>query len=95
MKKLILSFLFFFTFTVSSQPLNAYQQCNANIELLRGDLLSMLKKIPGMPPIGEVYRAARERYEALQKMRDAMDMNSCLVESERVLRITKPYGRRR
>ena len=55
----------------------------------------MLKKIPGMPPIGEVYRAARERYEALQKMRDAMDMNSCLVESERVLRITKPYGRRR
>jgi len=95
MKKLILSFLLIFTFTVSSQTLNSYQQCNANIELLRGDLLSMLKKIPAMPPIGEMYRAARERYEALKKMRDNMEISSCLVESERVLRITKPYGRRR
>tara|TARA_B110000967_G_C18695910_1_gene465361 strand:- start:435 stop:602 length:168 start_codon:yes stop_codon:yes gene_type:complete len=55
----------------------------------------MLKKIPAMPPIGEMYRAARERYEALKKMRDNMEISSCLVESERVLRITKPYGRRR
>jgi hypothetical protein len=83
-----------FTFTVSSQGLNSYQQCNANIELLRGNLLSMLKKIPAMPPIGDVYIAAKERYEALKKMRDNMEINSCLVESERVLRITKPYGRR-
>lgn len=94
MKKIILSLLVIFTFSARSQTLNSYEQCSANIELLRSDLLSMLKKIPAMPPIGEVYRAARERYDVLQKMRGAMDIDSCLVESEKILRITKPYGRR-
>ena len=94
MKNIILRLLVIFTFSTRSQTLNSYEQCSANIELLRSDLRSMLKKIPAMPPIGEVYRAARERYDVLQKMRGAMDIDSCLVESEKILRITKPYGRR-
>jgi hypothetical protein len=73
---------------------SARYQCDENIESLRQDLLSMLNKIPAMPPITQVYTAARSRYDELKRMQDAGDFYTCATESERVLRITKPYGRR-
>lgn len=68
--------------------------CDENIEYLRLDLISMLNKTVAMPPIAQVYRAARGRYDELLIMQNRGEYYSCVSESERVLRITKPYGNR-
>jgi len=80
--------------TTSAYSQNAMQQCETNIELLKRDLISMLNKTPAMPPIAQVYTAAKSRYDQLQMMRNRGDYTSCAIESERVLRITRPYGNR-
>jgi len=85
-------FIFFMTTTAYSQ--NSKQQCDTNIELLRRDLISMLNKTAAMPPIAQVYTAAKKRYDELQAMRNRGDFSSCVIESERVLNITRPYGNR-
>ena len=72
----------------------ASQQCSNNIELLRRDLISMLNKTAAMPPVAQVYVAAKKRYDDLRSMESRGDYASCVAESERVLRITKPYGNR-
>ena len=73
---------------------SASQQCSNNIELLRRDLVSMLNKTAAMPPVAQVYVAAKTRYDDLRSMESRGDYASCVTESERVLRITKPYGNR-
>ena len=70
------------------------QQCSNNIELLRRDLISMLNKTAAMPPIAQAYVAAKTRFDDLKSMESRGDYASCVAESERVLRITKPYGNR-
>jgi hypothetical protein len=70
------------------------QQCSSNIELLRQDLNSMLNKTVAMPPVAQVYVAAKKRYDDLRAMESRRDFASCVTESERVLQITKPYGNR-
>jgi hypothetical protein len=70
------------------------QQCSNNIELLRRDLVSMLNKTAAMPPVAQAYVAAKTRYDDLRSMESRGDYASCVAESERVLRITKPYGNR-
>ena len=69
-------------------------QCDNNIEFLRQDLLSMLNKIPALPPISDVYRAAKDRYEDFKDLRSRGRFSECVAESERVLRVTRPYGSR-
>lgn len=73
---------------------NMGRQCSNNIELLRQDLISMLSKTAAMPPVAQVYVAAKARYEDLRAMEGRGDFASCVTESERVLRITKSYGNR-
>jgi hypothetical protein len=73
---------------------NMGQQCSNNIELLRRDLISMLNKTAAMPPVAQVYVAAKTRYDDLKAMESRRDFASCVTESERVLRTTKPYGSR-
>lgn len=68
--------------------------CESNIENIRKDLISMLNKIPAMPPLSQVYTAARERFEDVKSMRDRGQFQECAVEAERVARITRPYGNR-
>jgi hypothetical protein len=69
--------------------------CDNGIELLRNDLLSMLNKIPALPPVVQVYIAAKERFDELNRMKNEGQYTECVSESERVLRITRPYGNRR
>jgi len=88
-----------FAFLVLSSSFGIYaqsmgQQCSNNIELLRRDLISMLNKTAAMPPIAQAYVAAKTRYDDLKSMESRGDYASCVAESERVLRITKPYGNR-
>ena len=88
-----------FGFLVLSSSFGIYaqsmiQQCSNNIELLRRDLISMLNKTAAMPPIAQAYVAAKKRYDDLRSMESRGDYASCVTESERVLRITKPYGNR-
>ena len=52
----------------------------------------MLNKTAAMPPIAQAYVAAKSRYDDLKAMESRGDYASCVAESERVLRITKPYG---
>jgi hypothetical protein len=78
--------------TVSAQSIG--QQCSNNIELLKRDLISMLNKTAAMPPVAQVYVAAKTRYDDLRVMESRGDYASCVEESVRVLRITKPYGNR-
>jgi hypothetical protein len=54
----------------------------------------MLNKTAAMPPIAQAYVAAKKRYDDLRSMESRGDYASCVTESERVLRITKPYGNR-
>lgn len=74
---------------------NVKSDCESNIELLRRDMLSMLDKIPAMPPVAQVYTAAKERFTDLNNMKNSGKYSECVSESERVLRITRPYGNRR
>ena len=78
--------------SVSAQT--AREQCAQNVDYLRQDLLSMLAKTPGMPPIAQVYVAAKERFDDIKTMYDRGDYQGCVNESRRVLQITKPYGNR-
>ena len=58
------------------------------------DLNSVLNKPAAMPPVAEVDVEAKTRYNDLRSMESLGDYASCVTESERVLRITKPYGNR-
>jgi hypothetical protein len=93
MNRLIFGFLVLSSsFGIYAQSMG--QQCSNNIELLRRDLISMLNKTAAMPPIAQAYVAAKSRYDDLKAMESRGDYSSCVAESERVLRITKPYGNR-
>jgi hypothetical protein len=88
------TFFLFISASFSAIAQSAREQCSQNIEFLRQDLLVMLAKTPAMPPVAQVYVAAKERFDDIQSMRDRGDFQGCLGESKRVLQITKPYGNR-
>jgi hypothetical protein len=88
-----------FSLLILNLPASVYaqsmgQQCSNNIELLRRDLISMLNKTAAMPPVAQAYVAAKTRYDDLKAMESRGNYETCVAESERVLRITKPYGNR-
>ena len=91
---LVILFLLGVTFSPIISAQSMAQQCSNNIELLRRDLISMLNKTAAMPPVAQVFVAAKTRYDDLRSMESRGDYASCVAESERVLRITKPYGNR-
>ena len=80
--------------TLNVEAQSAKDQCSQNIEFLRQDLISMLEKTPAMPPLAQMYVAARERFDDIQTMRGRGDYQGCVSESKRVLQITRPYGNR-
>lgn len=96
MKSNLIIAFFVMAFSMKSGLSQSMQKtCENNIELLRLDILSMLNKIPAMPPVVQVYTAAKERFNDLNRMKNDGKYSDCVSESERVLRITRPYGNRR
>jgi len=63
----------------------------AKHRILGQDVLSMLKKISFMPPIAKVYVAAKSKFNELQIMQQRRSYASYFEESDRVLKITRPY----
>ena len=92
--KKIISCIVFIMVSQAGYAQSAKNDCENNIEMLRKDLLSMLNKIPAMPPVAKVYSAAKDRLNDLTNMKNDGKYSECVSESERVLRITRPYGSR-
>jgi hypothetical protein len=69
-------------------------RCNDNLELLRQDLISMLKKIPAMPPIAQIYSPVRDLYDQAKDAANRGDYQSCVSKTDLALKHSKPYGNR-
>ena len=69
-------------------------QCHENLELLRQDLISMLKKMPAMPPIAQIYRPVRDLYDQSKDAANSGDYQTCISKTELALKYSKPYGNR-
>ncbi len=50
-------------FSACSPAIAQDEACRANLNLLGQDLISMLRKIPAMPPIAQIYTPVRRLYE--------------------------------
>ncbi|ESS14810.1 hypothetical protein MOLA814_00374 [Betaproteobacteria bacterium MOLA814] len=68
--------------------------CRSNLNLLGQDLISMLRKIPLMPPIAQVYKPVRRLYEEAKYARSRGDFKGCIEKTNLALKYSKPYGRR-
>jgi hypothetical protein len=91
-KKLFIGLCVIFATVTGAQSYR--QECDAGINFLRQDLISLLRKTPAMPPLAEVYLAAKGRFDQIESMRNQGDFLGCANEAARVLQITKPYGNR-
>ena len=69
-------------------------QCQNNLELLRQDLISMLNKMPAMPPIAQIYRPVRDLYDQAKDAANNGDYQTCVSKTELALKYSKPYGNR-
>ena len=69
-------------------------QCQDNLELLRQDLISMLNKMPAMPPIAQIYRPVRDLYDQAKDAANTGDYQTCVSKTELALKYSKPYGNR-
>jgi len=69
-------------------------QCQDNLELLRQDLISMLNKMPAMPPIAQIYRPVRDLYDQAKDAASSGDYQTCVSKTELALKYSKPYGNR-
>jgi len=69
-------------------------QCQENLELLRQDLISMLNKMPAMPPIAQIYRPVRDLYDQAKDAASSGDYQTCVSKTELALKYSKPYGNR-
>jgi len=68
--------------------------CQENLGLLRQDLISMLNKIPAMPPIAQIYSSVKDLYEQAKNAADRGDYQSCISKTELALKYSRPYGNR-
>ena len=70
------------------------EACRANLNMLGQDLISMLRKIPAMPPIAQIYTPVRRLYEEAKYARSRGHFESCIEKTNLALKYSKPYGRR-
>ena len=68
--------------------------CRLNLNLLGEDLISMLRKMPVMPPIAQIYTPVRKLYEEAKYARSRGDFHTCIQKTNLALKYSKPYGRR-
>jgi hypothetical protein len=68
--------------------------CDTNLRLLNSDLISMLNKIPAMPPVAQIYRPVRDLYEEAKVAKDRGNYSECVNKTELALKYSKPYGNR-
>ena len=68
--------------------------CDTNLRLLNSDLISMLNKIPAMPPVAQIYRPVRDLYEEAKAAKDRGNYSECVNKTELALKYSKPYGNR-
>lgn len=68
--------------------------CDTNLRLLNSDLISMLNKIPAMPPVAQIYRPVRDLYEEAKAAKERGNYSECVNKTELALRYSKPYGNR-
>jgi hypothetical protein len=66
------------------------QRFDINIQLLRKDLFSCTKKTATMPP-NVSNNVASKKYDEILNIRSIGDYALCVVETEGILRITRPY----
>ena len=81
-------------FSACSPAIAQEEACRANLNLLGQDLISMLRKIPAMPPITQIYTPVRRLYEEAKYARSRGDFESCIKKTNLALKYSKPYGRR-
>ena len=68
--------------------------CQDNLGLLRQDLISMLNKIPAMPPVAQIYSPVKDLYNQAKNAADRGDYQTCVTKTEMALKYSKSYGNR-
>lgn len=81
-------------FSACSPAIAQDEACRANLNLLGQDLISMLRKIPAMPPIAQIYTPVRRLYEEAKYARGRGDFKGCIEKTNLALKYSEPYGRR-
>ena len=81
-------------FSATSSALAQSQTCDANLLSLNRDLISMLNKIPAMPPIAQIYRPIRDLYEQAKLAQSRGNYSECVSKTELALKYSKPYSNR-
>lgn len=90
----IISKLFLFFFFISTYSFAQSTTCDSNLRLLNSDLISMLNKIPAMPPVAQIYRPVKDLYEEAKSAKDKGNYSECVSKTELALKYSKPYGNR-
>lgn len=82
-----------FTF-YSISSLAQSSSCDSNLRLLNNDLLSMLNKIPAIPPIAEIYKPVRDLYYQALEAKERGNYSECISKTELALQYSKKYSNR-
>jgi hypothetical protein len=86
----IFSILTFTANYIFAQP----STCDINLRLLNSDLISMLNKIPAMPPITQIYSPVKKLYDEAKTAKDSGKYSECVNKTDLALKYSKPYGNR-
>jgi hypothetical protein len=68
------------------------QYCAENISQLNQDLQSILRKIPAMPPLTQIYTLLKNSYEDTKLARDTGNYRKCIEITDKALNFSSKYA---
>ena len=68
------------------------QSCQKEINEMREIYISLLRKIPAMPPLAQLSGGVQRALNQAERSRDSGDFKSCVLDMQRQISIVKPYS---
>ena len=72
---------------------NSRQECQAEINKMREIYITVLRKIPAMPPLAQLSSGIQRALSNAEMSRDAGDYKSCVVNMQSQISIVQSYAR--
>ena len=72
---------------------NPRQECQAEINKMREIYITVLRKIPAMPPLAQLSSGIQRALSNAEMSRDAGDYKSCVVNMQSQISIVQSYAR--
>jgi len=85
-------FLLCFATCASANVEFSKQSCQKEINEMREIYISILRKIPAMPPLAQLSGGVQRALDQAERSRDSGDFKSCVIDMQRQISIVKPYS---